>query len=353
MKNILIAISFVAALALAWSCNNNEDEVVATEQNFTVANGTYYGNATLMQADSLILNFEAGTFNSDGKPSGEAKRLTVTCYVPAMFDDEIYLGDGTYSAATTNGELPMFIHGALVEDEEGNIDITGTYLEVWSGAGASTNSRTVMLFTGGSIEVSYSITTEKYTITASLTDAEDNIFNATFVGKLELTIPTVTPDETPDNLIAMYYGDGNSSQPQRWILDVFGYNTGNGGYSGLLLDICASRVFLTGENANTLQEGEYRIGADGATGTYLPGSYDDGTLSGSYYYVADKDQNITGGYYITGGTFTIERTTAGTYILTAALKGRNIEDGAEESKVIEYRGNPLYMDMSGTPPEEE
>ncbi len=340
MKNTFIFTGLIAA-ALLWSCNNGGEGEITAEQNFTNAYGTYHGTAASIQADSLILTFEAGTFTG-GRPSGEAKRLTVTCLVPTMFEDQRYLGDGNYTAASAGGELPVFIPGSVGVD--GNP--TGTYLDSWTGAGA----RTAVLFTGGSMDVAYSDQSEKYTITASLTDAAGNIFSTTYVGELNLTIPEVVPERL-ENLIAAYYGDGNGTTPQHWILDVFNDITGTGGYTGIILDIHANRVFA--EGANSLQEGEYRIGAGGDTGTYLPGSYGNGTHTGSYYYIMDKYQNITGGFHITGGTFTISRNTDDIrYTLRTNLSGRNFNDGAEEDKTILYEGNPIYLDMGGTEPEE-
>jgi hypothetical protein len=339
MRNFLLFISFIAAVS-AWSCNSGGEEVAAG-QNFTAAYGTYYGPAVAMQADSVVLIFEAGSF-PNGNPSGEAKRLTVTCYVAPMFEDQPYLGEGEYTAAGPDGELPAFIPGTATPVAGGML-LHGTYLQAWTGAGNSTAA----LFTGGSIRVDY-YGTEEYTITASLTDAEGNTFNTTYAGKLILSLPAIVYDETPDNLVAMYYGDGDSTRPQHWILDVFGDDDPTGGFRGIYLDIHANRVF--DEGANTLQNGEYRIGSGGATGTYTPGGGEDGAHTGSYYYIMDKDQNVTGGIYITGGTFTISRDPQGIYTLTANLRGRNMYSGIEEGKTLKYTGTPMYLDMSGTQP---
>ncbi len=341
MKNILIFISLIAA-ASAWSCDSGED--TAAEQNFTAASGIYYGPAVSMPADSLVLTFIAGDF-TNGKPSGEAKRLTVTCYVPSMFDDSIYLEDGEYTAASPDAKLPVFIPGtADINPDNGLITAwQGTCLEAWT----STTNVGIMLFTEGSISVKYSNSTEQYTITANLSDANGNTFNTTYIGELNLSLPNIDYDENPTDLTAMYYGDGNSAHTQRWVLDMFSDIAATGGYRGIFLDIHANRIFA--EGTNTLQEGEYHIGSGDATGTYLPGGYDNGTHTGSYYYVMDKGENVIDGIYITGGTFTIARSSEeGGYTLTANLRGRNINTDAEETKTMQYTGTPLYLDMTGS-----
>ncbi len=333
MKNTFLLIIFSAA-ALFCSCNSEEDAPVA-EQNFTTASGMYYGSARGIEADSLVLTFEAGVFTG-GRPTGEAKRLTITCYVLPMFEDEIYLEDGSYTAAGPDGELPVFLPGSI---DTGILE--GTYLEAWVNA----NNRSVALFTGGSVEITYSLQTEQYTISAALTDAADNTFVTTYTGQLELSLPEIVYDDEPANLTALYYGDGDSTRPQRWVLDLFSDNAATGGYTGIFLDIHANRIFA--EGSNTLQEGEYRLGSAGAAGTYVPGSGESGTPEGSYYYVMDKDQNVASGIYITGGTFTISRNAAnGAYTLAANLRGRGIDSGEEQAKTLKFTGNPVYLDMT-------
>lgn len=293
--------------------------------------GAYYGdshNTGYSEFYFVLADAEATENNGVYTTTGAGRTMGFELYQFSPYDlDNITIPARTYRYNTDYGMTTFSPEKTfcMVNDGKGNI--------------------TKIEFQAGTIKVELVGTT--YTITANLTTTTGEEFTASYNGKLEIEnkakapegLPQIEKDITGINFIralAKYYSYGVDNCIVN-LYDVEPTINGDSDYllgAGHMLSLDLSTAV---SEQMALQEGVYTASADYDPGTYLPGYEKEfmGTVLPLGTYCEESNDNYESIYgFITGGTVTISKVTAGyRFVLDFTTnKGHKIT-GTYEGKV--------------------